>query len=219
MIKNWNDFKNIINEYSLELKQNNKLEKIDLPHRSDCLHLDKPLDVYTGQYWDVSFNETEEQYTLYFGQGETFPQDKVGLAWYVDNHTIIFFERPFQNKPLKLLKKLLPEHKIEWNKNDIFIDGKKVGPSLPTGYGKREGTKVIINTPNGVDINYIDKSENNTGHIYCLRWDDIDGLNERFKDIPHHQERLNSKEGLTTLADYLNISKEEFENMLEKDIE
>ena len=216
MIKSWNDFKNIINEYSLELKQNNTNNKVKFPERSVCLQLNKPLDVFTGQYWEVSFDETNEKYILNFGQGETFPEDKIGLAWYVDSHTIIFFERPFQNKPLKLLKQLLPSHNIDWDKNDIYIDGKKIGPSLPTGYGKREGTKVIKNTGSRLDISYIEKSDNNTGHIYCLRWDDLDGLNKRFEGIQHHQDRLDNKAGLTTIGEYLNITKEEFENMLEK---
>lgn len=216
MITTWQRFQEIINEYAFELTQNGKVDKIELPTRKECLKLDKLLDVYTGRTWDVEFTETEEQYSLYFGQGQTFPEDKVGLAWCVDPHTIIFFERPFTNKPLKILKKLLPDAEVIYDKNDILINGHKVGPSLPTGYGKREGTRVSVSKPEGADISYIEKSDNNTGHIYCLRWDNIDGLNDKFKDVPHHQVRLNSKAGLTTLAEHLTISKEEFEKMLEE---
>lgn len=217
MIDSWTRFQEIINEYATELISNNSTEKAFKSARKECLCLDKELDVFTGRSWEVKFEETDDKYSLYFGQGETFPEDKVGLAWTVDPYTIIFFERPYQNKPIKVLKKLLPNKEVVWDKNDIMIDGKKVGPSLPTGYGKREGHKIIINDGTTVTTTIVPTSDPNTGHIYCLRWSNLEGLNEKFKDIPHHQDRLNNKNGLTTLSEHLSITKEEFEKMLELD--
>lgn len=216
MITTWREFQEVINEYQHELKEHSHKNKCTLRPRKDCLKLDKILEVFTNQNWGVTFEDTENMYILHFGQGENFAEDKVGIAWLVDTHTTIFFERPFNNKPLKVLQKLLPNHTITYDKNDIMIDGKKLGPSLPTGFGKREGTKVIINNGDSLDISIVEKSEDNTGHIYCIRWDNLDGLNERFKDSAHHQERLNSKAGLTTLSEYLSITKEEFEKLLEE---
>ena len=217
MINSWTKFQDIINEYAKELTSNSLFSGEIKPARKECLCLDKELDVFTGRSWDVKFEESDDKYSLYFGQGETFPEDKVGLAWAVDPDTIIFFERPYQNRPIKVLQKLLPNNDVSWDKNDIMIDGKKVGPSLPTGYGKREGHKIIINDGITVTTTIIPESDPNTGHIYCLRWSNLDGLNEKFKDVPHHQDRLNNKTGLTTLSEYLTISKEEFEKMLESD--
>lgn len=214
MIDTWEKFQNIIREFHLELEENGKKLRHITPKRNTCLKTDKPIDVYTGKTWDVEFDENNDRYYLYFGQGENFPDDKVGIAWLLDEHTTLFFERPFQNRPLKILQRLLPNSKITYDKNDIMIDGKKVGPSLPTGYGKREGHKVIVNDGIKVTTTIVPQSDPNTGHIYCLRWDNLDGLNERFKNSAHHQERLSTKAGLTTLADHLTISKEEFEKML-----
>ena len=179
-----------------------------------CVNLDKPNKIYTGKREGIEFVDNGDHYYTYFGQGEMFPLEKEGFAWLSDEHTVFFFERPYEKHALNILKKYLGD-RVTTDNNDILIDGKKVGPSLVTGFNRHKG--VIIGYNDDDTPILLDKSDPNTGRIYCLRWDDLDGLNSAFDGVAHHQERLDNKAGLTTLAEHLPLSKEEFEALLEND--
>lgn len=211
MISDWNEIQELIKDFNNEFKQTvykiNSSEPIK-NKISCCVNANKNIYIYTGNDLNLSFEDRSDYYYLYFGQGINFPEDKIGLAWLSDEHSIFFFERPYEEKVLNVLKRLLPNEKIEYNKNDIYINGTKNGASLRTGYQHQIG--------DGIEDVEISKSEPLSGMIYILRWDNLEGLNEKFKDVAHHQERLNSKEPLSTLSDFLkNITKEEFINLLE----
>lgn len=187
------------------------IETIHHPTRV-CVNLDKPNRIYTDQEDIITFEDKGDYYHTYFGQGEMFPKSKAGYAWLTDQHTIFFFERPYEKRVLNLLKQYLGD-RVSTDNNDILIDGKKVGPSLMTGFDRHKGV-IIGENEDGTPI-LLDKSDPNTGRIYCLRWDNLDGLNTEFDGVAHHQERLDSKAGLTTLSEHLPISKAEFEALLE----
>lgn len=205
MITDFDEYKILVTQFQNELIDTRQNVIKHLPHVAVCVSLSKTNYITTDKTEGVTFEDCGDHYHTHFGQGEKFPEEKVGLAWITDASTIFFFERPFRNKPFEVLKKLLPDKTITFDGNDLMIDGLKVGPSLRTGWQLREGE----NGFNGQD--------SDTGHIYCLRWDNLDDLNESFKDSAHHQERLNSKAGLTTLSEHLSITKEEFEKMLESE--
>lgn len=174
----------------------------------ECVKLDKPIKIFTGQELGIKFEDRETYYYIYFGQGKQFPKEKEGFAWLSDEHSIFFFERPYTGKVLNVLKKLLPNESVTYSKNDIYINGTKNGSSLRTGYNKQqadyiEGTEII-------------KSDALSGMIYILRWDDLDGLNKSFEGIAHHQKRLNEKPALSTLSDFIkDMSREQFMSHLE----
>ena len=203
MITNWEEYKIIGEEFQNEFQDTLLKNVSHFPKRSVCVELDKPNYIYTDNNLGIVFTDYVDHYHTYFGQGYGFPEEKIGLAWVTDKDTIFFFERPFNNKVLNVLKTLLPTENVEFDGNDIIINGLKVGPSLRTGWESREG-----------EPNY--NGSTNTGHIYCLRWSNLDKLNELFKDIRHHQDRLENKAELTTLSEHLDISKEEFIKLLEE---
>lgn len=211
MIKDWKETQELIRDFQNELKTTKYNVEINSKIKEKvctCVELDKKFKIYTGQDLNIEFKDEEENYYLYFGQGFDFAKEKEGFAWLSDEHSIFFFERPYEEKVLNVLKRLLPNEKIVYNKNDIYINGTKNGASLRTGYQTQKG--------DGIEDLEISQSEKLTGMIYILRWDNLNGLNEAFKDVAHHQERLNSKEPLSTLSDFLkNITKEEFINLLE----
>lgn len=212
MIRDWNEAQDLITDFNREFNQTVYKIESDTPIKEEvctCMELDKPLKVFTGQDIDISYKDEGEFYSMYFGQGERFPEDKIGLAWLCDTHSILFFERPYTGKLIKLIKKLLPNENVEYQKNDVCINGTKNGTTIRTGYQHQIG-----DYNNAEEIT---ESEPLSGMICLLRWDDLDGLNEEFKDNAHHQERLNDKAPLSTLSDFIkNVSKEEFIEMLEE---
>lgn len=218
MITNWIEAQRLIKDFNNEFKHTHY--KHNLPKiNSDvlqCVELDKPFKIYTGQTLDLIFENREDYYYLYFGQGVDFPKEKEGFAWLSDNHSIFFFERPFENKVVSLLKKLLPDAEIKYEKNDIYINGTKNGASLRTGLQKQIGDMFYNKKSNTVEEQK--NSEPLSGMIYILRWDDLDGLNEAFDGVEHHQVRLETKSPLATLGQFLEpigVSKNDFIKMLE----
>lgn len=218
MINNWNEAQEIITDFNNEFNHthyNGEFKEVK-KNVIQCVELDKPLEIYAGQTLDLVFDDLPDKYYLYFGLGKDWALEKCCLEWLSDKHSIFFFERPFNNKVLKVLKKLLPNADVSYNKNDIYINGTKNGASLRTGLEQQ------------IDDEYYDKDTNTilkhtsskelSGMIYILRWDNLEGLNEVFKDSLHHQDRLNNKEPLSTLSEFLEpigITKEDFISMLE----
>lgn len=214
MITDYEDYKSIVEDFQQECFNSRKGIYTEHKKIKTCVNLNKLNKIYTGKQWGIQFADEQENYFTYFGQGNYFPKNKEGLAWITDKHTVFFFERPYERTVLNVLQKLLGENRVTTDNNDIMIDGKKVGPSLVTGCERCVGA--IIGKKNNGEPIRLEKSDPNTGRIFCLRWDDLEGLNQAFDGIEHHRERLTSKAGLTTLSEYLNISKEEFESLLEK---
>ena len=203
MIKNVNEYCELTQGFQKELHETKKHIYNSFPQSSVCVELDKPNYIYTDQKEGFFCEDCGDYYKTYFGQGAEFPLKKVGLAWVTDSDTIFFYERPFRNKALSILKQLLPNSIVEFDNNDIMINGKKVGPSLRTGWQPRE-----------CDANYI-QGIIPGGQVYCLRWSNLDALNKIFEGNSHHEDRLLNKAGLATLSDFLTISKNEFIKLLE----
>lgn len=123
------------------------------------------------------------------------------FAWIIDNDTVFIIERPYKERVVKLLRRLLPNSEIKSISNDLVIDGYKIGPTCVTG---------IIEDFNN------DSTIQNSGIIYCLRWTNAAGLDKYFAGDPNHEERKASKEPMGSLDMFLTISKEEFIKMVEE---
>lgn len=127
-----------------------------------------PTLIDKGDHWEHRFHlcgvmPVEHKYTNDFG-------------WVNDSESVFFIERPFTNKVVRLLRELLPEHEVKPLKNDIIIDGWKVGPTCETGRTDYTG----LNSPQ------------NSGIIYVLRWTNPEGLDKYFGGDPHHELRKTS---------------------------
>lgn len=188
----------VITDIKQRLKGGNELT----PPHLQCYNMDKPIHVYTAnvEEYEPGLIDKGDHYEMMYPRFGDLQKTYKSMCWIIDDHTVFIIERPFQNRVIRLLKHLLPDHNIHTIKNDVMIDGHKIGPTCMAG---------LITDWNGVD------NPLNSSLIYCLRWDDLDELNEIFKDDPNHQERLNSKAPLGCLSDYLNISREEFMRLIE----
>lgn len=173
----------------------------------DCVRLDKPMYIYSSNTskYTGEVVEKEDRYEIHFPRfgklAKTYTDD---LAWILDKDTVFFFERPYKNHLKTILKQLLPEDSVVSYSNDIVINNVKIGPTFITGYIK------------DIDKGY---DENNGGIIYCLRWSNLDELDKIFAGNNNHEERKNNpyKVKFGTLDQFLNITKEEFENILENE--
>lgn len=188
----------VITDIKQRLKGGNELT----PPHLQCYNMDKHIHVYTAnvEKYEPGLIDKGDHYEMMYPRFGDLQKTYKSMCWIIDDHTVFIIERPFQNRVIRLLKHLLPDHNIHTIKNDVMIDDHKIGPTCMAG---------LITDWNGVD------NPINSSLIYCLRWDDLDGLNEIFKDDPNHQERLNSKAPLGCLSDYLNISREEFMRLIE----
>lgn len=167
-----------------------------------CYKLDKPVYILVN-------NKEENAYIVDRGDHyeQTFPcygfnpkQYKDDLAWILDDKTVFYIERPYKGRVVKLLKQLLPDHKINTVHNDVVIDNIRIGPTYMGG-----------------QITDFTKEDNPpySSLIYCLRWSDPEELDQYFKGDPNHEARKEKEIKQGSLDMFLNISKEEFENMLE----
>lgn len=174
------------------------------PPHLQCYQLDKPIHVLTAnvENYQKGLIDKGDYYEMMYPRfGELNKSYLNNFCWIIDEHTIFIIERPFKNRVIKLLKQLLPNCHIRSIKNDLMIDGYKIGPTCMAGY---------IDNWNG---------ENNkecSSLIYCLRWDDLEGLNNIFKDDPHHQDRLQHKAPISCLSNFLKVTKQEFIDLIEK---
>ena len=193
-------YDNFLAEFINRVKEGNET----FPSVNLATQLDKPMRIYTNnrEAYNQKVYIENDHYALNFPRfGKLQKEYDNEFAWYLDEDTVFFFERPFTNKVNKVLKKLLPNNKIHLLKNDIMIDGVKIGPSLICG---------TITDYTG------ENNPQNSGVIYCLRWSNLDKLHEVFEGNNNHEERKNGKAPLGTLDQFLNISKAEFEALLEK---
>lgn len=175
---------------------------------NDCVRLDKPMYIYSSNTSEYTGEvvEKEDRYEIHFPRfgklGKTYTDD---LAWVLDKDTVFYFERPYRNRLKTVLQKLVGENSVVAYSNDIAINDVKIGPAFITGYIR------------DLDSGY---HELNGGIIYCLRWTNMEGLHKTFEGNNNHLERMNNpyKIKFGTLDQFLNISKEEFEELLEKEL-
>lgn len=145
-------------------------------------------DHYEHDYYLFGVMPTGKSYTNDFG-------------WVNDSESVFFIERPYTGKVIRLLKELLPEHEVAPFKNDIIIDGFKIGPTCEAGI---------------IDYN-AEIQARNSGLIYVLRWTNPEGLDKYFGGDPHHELRKTSKkQPLGSLDMFIkNMTREEFIAKLE----
>lgn len=186
----------------------NRVQKGDkqFPKVNQATRLDKPMKIYTNNreaYNQKVYIEDENTYALNFPRFNMLQKSYDNeFAWYLDEDTVFFFERPFNNKVINTLRRLLPNNKVHVLKNDVVIDNIKIGPTLICG---------TITDFEGVN------NPQNSGVIYCLRWRNVEKLDEIFAGNNNHEERKNGRIPLGSLDIFLkDITKEEFEEMLEK---
>ena len=174
------------------------------PPHFQCYNMDKPIHVLTAnvdKYKPGLIDKGEYYEMMYPRFGDLQKHYLNDFCWIIDEHTVFIIERPFRNRVVKLLRQLLPDHDIHSIKNDVMIDGFKIGPTCMAG-------KIEDWTR--------DDNPSTSSLIYCLRWDDVDGLNEIFKDDPNHIKRMNSDHPIKCLKDFLpNMEREEFMNLVE----
>lgn len=196
--KQYSDF---LEEFINRVKGGNKV----FPSVALVTRLDKPMKIYTNnrEAYNQKVYVEGDHYALNFPRFNTLQKKYDNdFSWYLDEDTVFFFERPFTNKVNNVLKKLLPNHIIHLIKNDVMIDDVKIGPTFICG--------------NITD--FTGKSNpQNSGIIYCLRWRNVEMLDEIFKGNNNHEARKQSRYQLGSLDVFLKISKEEFEKMLEEE--
>lgn len=206
MITKIEEFQKQYDDFLGEFINRIKCENKQFPTVNLATRLDKPMKIYTNNRED--YNQKvyieNDNYALNFPRfnqlQKTYDND---LAWYLDSDTVFFFERPFTNKVIRVLKKLLPKNHINILKNDIIIDGVKVGPTLICG---------AIDDYTGIN------NKQNSGVIYCLRWSNLKNLDIIFNGNNNHEARKKdiSRGRIGTLDEFLDITKNEFEILLEK---
>lgn len=196
------DLQDVVDELRYSV-QNNQ-ERI-LPDSMKVYSMDKPIHVITNNSDQLTSSlidkgdHYEMLYPRYGSLHKTYTND---FAWVIDNKTVFCIERPFNNRVVRLLRELLPNENVESINNDLIINGYKVGPTCMAG--RINDWKARFPNPQ------------NSGCIYCLRWSDVAGLDDYFAGDPNHEKRKASDTPLGSLDMFLNISKEEFETLLEQ---
>lgn len=193
---------NIMEDYKNIINGTNKVQ----PATTWVCHLDKPIKMRTNDSSEFvcKLEDKGEYYTHLFPRFGTLKKKYTDdFNWIIDDKTILFFERPYRGRVVKLLNKLLPNYNIRPVHNDIIINNYKMGPSFMCG-----------------QVNDMGDYENNpptSSIVYCLRWTDAEGLDKYFAGDPNHEKRKSSNTPLGSLDMFLkNITKEEFEQMLEE---
>ena len=203
-LKTPNDYErelyNIMEDYKNVLYGTNNIQ----PPTTWVCNLDKPIRMRTdnSETFVCKLEDKGDYYTHLFPRyGRLNKTYTGGWNWVIDNDSILYFERPFKNRVIKLLKKLLPNSTIESIKNDIIIDGCKIGPTFASG--KIEDFTSENNPPT-------------SSIVYLLRWSNVEGLDKYFAGDPNHEKRKASDTPLASLDLFLDMSKEEFIKLLEE---
>ena len=192
-------YDNFLGEYIQRVKGGDKV----FPSVNQATRLDKPMKIYTNnrEAYNQKVYIEGDHYALNFPRFNQLQKEyDDDFAWYLDEDTVFFFERPFKNKVVETLRKLLPNNKVYAISNDVIIDNTKIGPTLTCG--------TIVDYTK--DVN-----PQNSGVIYCMRWRNLDKLDKVFEGNNNHELRKTTDKKMGTLDQFLNITKEEFENILE----
>lgn len=173
------------------------------PPHFQAYNMDKDIRVYTANFdkWIPGLIDCGDYYKIMYPRfGDCQKEYIDNFCWVIDEDTVFCIERPFKNRVVRLLRCLLPEHEISTIKNDVMIDGQKIGPTCQAG---------AIHNWSG------EGNKDWSSLIYCLRWSNPEKLDEIFADEPNHQERVNTKGGITSLDKFLKISRKDFITLLE----
>lgn len=188
----------------LDIKQRIQGGNIRTPPHYQTYNMDKPIHVLTAndtEYTPGLIDKGEHYQMFYPRFGSLQKHYTDDFAWIIDTHTVFVIERPFKNRVVRALKHLLPNCDIVYIKNDLMIDGVKIGPTCMAG-------EIIDWT-----------SENNpetSSLIYCLRWNNVEGLDEYFAGDPNHEARKEGKAPIGCLSDFIkNMTRLEFMMYLE----
>lgn len=157
-----------------------KINKINPPH-FQTYNMDKPIYVLTANvknYIPGLVDKGDHYEMMYPRFGDLQKSYTNNFCWIIDDETVFIIERPFKNRVIKALKRLLPNNKIYGIKNDVMIDGYKIGPTCMAG-----------------PIEYFGDRENpeSGSLIYCLRWTNVEGLDKYFAGDPNHEARKNGE--------------------------
>lgn len=174
------------------------------PPHFQTYDMDKPIHVLTSnaEEYTPGLIDKEEHYEMFYPRfgslTKTYTDD---FAWIIDKHTVFAIERPFKNRVIRALRQLLPNNTIRSIKNDVMIDGVKIGPTCMAG---QISDLTLENNPP------------NSSLIYCLRWDNVEGLDEYFAGDPNHEARKNGKAPIGCLSNFIkDMTREEFMSFLE----
>ena len=188
----------------IDIKHRLKGGKAMTPPHFQCYDMDKPIHVLTAnveQYVPGLLDKGDYYEMMYPRFGDLQKSYLDNFCWIIDEHTVFCIERPFKNRVVKLLRQLLPQHNVHTVKNDIMIDNFKIGPTCMAG---------AIFDWSG------DNNPSTSSLIYCMRWDDLEGLNEMFKNDPNHIKRMTSDKPIGCLKDFLSdMTRQEFMQLLE----
>lgn len=160
---------------------------IEYPPVFETFSMDKPIHILTANTpeWRAKLIDKGDHYEMMYPRfGSLDKTYKNDFCWINDEDTVFLIERPFRNRLIRFLQTLLPSHNIHTIKNDIMIDGYKIGPTCMAG---------AITDWNG------NNNPPTSSLIYCLRWSNVDKLDEIFKDDPNHQERKANKAPLGSI--------------------
>lgn len=176
---------------------------INPPH-FQTYNMDKPIKVYTANFetYTPGLIDKGEHYEMMYPRfGSLFKHYTDDFAWIIDKHTVFIIERPFKNRVVRALKHLLPNNNVHYIKNDLMIDGVKIGPTCMAGQIS--------------DIT-LENNPPNSSLIYCLRWNNVEGLEEYFAGDPNYEARKNGKAPIGCLSDFIKgMTREEFMTYLE----
>ena len=179
-------------------------DEITPPH-FQAYNMDKPIHVLTANVEDYKeglIDKGDHYEMMYPRFGSLHKSYTNNFCWVIDEDTVFVIERPFKNRVVRLLKDLLPNHKVHYVKNDVMIDNCKIGPTCMAG-----------------QIEDFCSSNNaaSSSLIYCLRWSNVQGLDKYFSGDPNHEARKNdpSKGPLSSLDQFLSLSKKQFIALLE----
>ena len=178
-------------------------DKVNPPH-FQTYNMDKPIKVYTANFetYTPGLIDKGEYYEMMYPRfGSLFKQYTDDFAWIIDEHTVFIIERPFKNRVVRALKYLLPNNNVHYIKNDLMIDGVKIGPTCMAG---QISDITLENNPETSSL------------IYCLRWDNVEGLDAYFAGDPNHEARKSGKAPLGCLSDFIKyMTREQFMSYIE----
>lgn len=195
------EFANLVEDFKNMVYKTKNIQ----PAKSTIWKLDKPIYIYTNNTTEpkIKLEDKVDRYEHVFPRfGMLYKKYTNDLAWVIDKDTVMYSERPYKGRVVKLLRRLLPEYNIRSIHNDLIINGYKIGPTLMTGQ---------------VTDYTMDSNLPTSSVVYCLRWSNPKGLDVYFAGDPNHEKRKISNIPLGSLDMFLeNITKEQFEQMLEE---
>lgn len=205
MVTTIKEYNKQLNYVIIDIKQRIHGGNIITPPHFQTYNMDKPIHVLTAntENYKPGLIDKEDHYEMMYPRfGDLKKSYTNDFCWIIDPHTVFIIERPFKNRVIRFLKELLPNNNIIRIKNDVIIDGYKIGPTCMAGQ-ITDWTQE--NNPSSSSL------------IYCLRWDNVEGLDEYFAGDPNHEDRKLNKAPLGCLSQFIkNMTREEFMISLEQ---